>query len=1453
MVRHLFSRLPSIPLAADEAYSADSEIPPDHTSLAADDIEEVTSLADPEEKRLRRMTMPDPGGLMVTPAGADLAAQVQSLSGELASVTEGEEANAQSGDPNGSAGKEAGRSSGEAAPQSSSDVYSPSNGGGAYEGAGAGQAQADTEVPPFSVPAIKEVLRVLISLLDPQSPTHTDSMRLLGLNLLTAALETSGAQISRFPSLKAQLQDTGCKYLLQLARSESFAIANYAIRGVCTLFEAMASDLKLQYELLLTFLLERLAPTFPLSQEPWNEGLHATASSVPSRLMSSADAARSSADAPPPPPPPPMPKSSDKAPASGDTRDLMLEALALLMGAYKASPSFEDGRDEDPLLALFLNFDCDVDCEDLYSQMIQFLCRAVFASSPLNVGPGSSPATTTVIQDGTQVFALDILLSFVERLTARQEDVDERSMERFWPDDFPPIGSLKHSRGRKGAILEGARRFNAKPKDGLAYLEAQGFISADANGSKDESIAKFLLECPRLDKKLLGDYISRPANTGVLDAFIGSFDFVDKPVTEGLRELLESFRLPGESQQISRITEVFAKFYFAVAPKHLIKSEDAVYVLAYSVIMLNTDLHNAQNKRKMKVEDYRRNLRGVNDGVDFDPDYLGSLYENIRKREIVMPEEHVGQLGFEYAWKELLRRSRTSGSFRCPTTAQFDRDMFVSNWKPLVACIAYAFSTFRDEHLLERAISGFRQCAILASKWGMDEVFDFMIEGLSASTGLLDPSGPTTLAHSGPITNHATVEVEGAKVAVSPLGIRFGTDFKGQLAAVVLFTIANGNGEAIRNGWTPIFEIFKNLFAAGLLPEDLASMYDYASRNKTLRAEGNETPKGDSNAADQEPRVAIPLRPKKAPGAPVPDPRSQGGGLFSTLSSYLLSPYSNVSEPAPPEVSEEDVESALCSIDCISSCRIAELYDQLLTLQSRESVVAAIRSLRQLADRLTLGQLAAAAASRQQADGSGAPSSGAGSTGGRSTPVQSAGPQGQSQSAILQQLPYDPRSVFALEMLTNVTCRAVDFVGETWGELAAHIGSLLQSPKSFHPALLDRAIVSLLRLIDVAAERGMKTEVISALDLIKTLPNDIRITLNPSIIAGLQHILCRPRRVPFVESQADWNEVLSLVSDSFTTRSAQSIDLLYDLVSVIAQFHLSSSNFTAVVRLLKDIAQTADPEPVLREIGQREKQGYRLTLTEKKELTEYVEACRAKAPLAIGKLEDTRRRIPDLLSDTSSPMFAGTWSQCWLTLTAALASQCVNTHRATRQAALTSLQRVLLSSEYLPQDSPSWGIRQIFLNALFPTLEALLAPNLFPRESDVSGPGGLLETRVRACSILCRSLLNFVGPLSQLNPGELQELWLQTLDLMSRFFQAGKKDDQLTEAVSENLKNVLLVLHASQLLLPPPPGQESDGRSPSQAALWAVTVEKLNKFLPDLVALLSKPESEAGEAKEAAE
>jgi hypothetical protein len=56
---------------------------------------------------------------------------------------------------------------------------------------------------------------------------------------------------------------------------------------------------------------------------------------------------------------------------------------------------------------------------------------------------------------------------------------------------------------------------------------------------------------------------------------------------------MQGFRLPGEAQKIDRLMEKFAERYVKCNPASF-KSADVAYVLAYSVIMLNTDAHNPQ-------------------------------------------------------------------------------------------------------------------------------------------------------------------------------------------------------------------------------------------------------------------------------------------------------------------------------------------------------------------------------------------------------------------------------------------------------------------------------------------------------------------------------------------------------------------------------------------------------------------------------------------------------------------------------------------------------------------------------------------------------------------------------------------------------------------------------------------------------------------------------------------
>lgn len=150
-----------------------------------------------------------------------------------------------------------------------------------------------------------------------------------------------------------------------------------------------------------------------------------------------------------------------------------------------------------------------------------------------------------------------------------------------------------------------------------------------------------------------------------------------------MRLLLEGFRLPGEAQLIERIMECFSKLYFNSGPPE-IATQDATFILSFSVIMLNTDLHNPQVKRRMTLEDYMKNLRNVNDGRNFAPEYLVAIYEAIRDNEIIMPQERDGQQGFEFSWREMARKARIYSPGKVCITSAYDRDLFEAIASPIV-------------------------------------------------------------------------------------------------------------------------------------------------------------------------------------------------------------------------------------------------------------------------------------------------------------------------------------------------------------------------------------------------------------------------------------------------------------------------------------------------------------------------------------------------------------------------------------------------------------------------------------------------------------------------------------------------------------------------------------------------------------------------------------------------
>ncbi|KAI5124326.1 hypothetical protein M0805_008933 [Coniferiporia weirii] len=1203
--------------------------------------------------------------------------------------------------------------------------------GGLEEGTGNINESVDSDLhavarSDYGLPSTVELLRVLINILDPNDRLHTDSTRLTSLRVLNTALEVSGSHIGAYPSLISLIQDHGCKYLFQLARSDNPNVLYMSLRVISTILETMRTHLKLQQELFLTFTVDRLAPSTPTKAQityiNQQKGLLSSPRpGTPVLSTPNAPAEENEENV--------GPSKPAAAPAKGETRELLLETL----NHVARHPSF--------MVDLFENYDCDVNCEDMFEKLIDFLTRGVYSPYP---GGNREPSA-----QASQYLCLDLLLEFIRHMSDRANGLVES-----WPSEFPSPDELLLSKSRKRLVLTGASRFNTKPKIGLSFLEENGLIYADLSDTIDrhKSLAIFLKSCSRLDKRLLGDFISRPENLEVLKAFVKLFDFKDKPVAEAIRELLESFRLPGESQQINRITETFAEVYFASEPAD-IKSQDAVYVLTYSIILLNTDLHNPQIRARMSLEDYRKNLRGVNDGSDFPPEFLNNVYESIRKREIVMPEEHTGQVGFGYAWKELLARTRLSGSLRSCNSSFFDNTMFVYVWRPVIAALAFAFTTFDDDHTVQRAIAGFRQLAILAGHFKLPEVLDYVVVTLPQVTSLLPDVLVTRVPH------YPIVEVEGQDVTVSSLSVKFGTNFKGQLAAVVLFTILNGNGNAIRDGWTQVFEIFQNLFLHSLLPNPMLKMEDFLGGLSVIPLHGNQAPSRPAGRAD--------------------------GGLLFALSSYLLTPYGSSSE-AIPEATDSEVENTLCTIDCISACKLDELYGQITGLKS-DALVSAVRALEALAHERTVARL------KQEVDDTVPPSS--------PNPRRGASPP--------QTLSYDPASVFLLEMMVSIVSKTPQYLEETWPVVYEHLSALLSSAPSYSILLVERAVAGLWRLLLIIADKPtLRDQLYVSLDLLGSLPTSITVSVGEQVMAGLV-VLVRTRR-DIIRSQTEWGLVFALMRSAMkqSAASRQSFELLLSLVSDGAEQCVTVDNFGGLVSILENYASAAGS--AVEDSGQHDK---------RKGAESPLELTIQRGRQSVDLLFELKKFLPQF-AENKHPA-AQLWKHCSLPLVSALARQCTNAAREVRHTALIHLQRLLLGQQIILEGVDGQA-ETIFNRVVFPLLDELLKPQVARR--DVRG---MPETRLRASVLLCKVFMQFEVN-DEAKQSDIRVLWIQILDLLDRLMNADKRD-QLHEAVPESLKNVVLVMNAMDILVPPCTPEQRNER---QRQLWDATHERIERFLP---------------------
>ena len=308
-------------------------------------------------------------------------------------------------------------------------------------------------------------------------------------------------------------------------------------------------------------------------------------------------------------------------------------------------------RDQSMLASLFINYDCDSSGgADIFSQVVIQLERLlvkIAAPCPATGDSSLSHPTawmTSSQQSALRYSALATLTSLLRCLRTFAQPQDATSSESAAHSAKAAANFLSQFEIRN-KFQRGVALFNEKPEKGLKMLQADGFV-----GESSQEIAKFFHRQVALSKAKVGEFMGdeRAFNIEVMTEYTNLLNFANLEFDAAIRVYLSGFRLPGEAQKIDRMMEKFAARYCSQNPSAF-ASTDGAFVLAFAVIMLNTDAHSSmvtrflylfsylcvfQVKKKMTKEEFIRMNREIDKGQNVDSSFLSDIFDRIVQNEI---------------------------------------------------------------------------------------------------------------------------------------------------------------------------------------------------------------------------------------------------------------------------------------------------------------------------------------------------------------------------------------------------------------------------------------------------------------------------------------------------------------------------------------------------------------------------------------------------------------------------------------------------------------------------------------------------------------------------------------------------------------------------------------------------------------------------------------------------
>lgn len=302
------------------------------------------------------------------------------------------------------------------------------------------------------------------------------------------------------------------------------------------------------------------------------------------------------------------------------------------------------------VVVLFASYDCAPGSPNIVQELVNRACQIIHAEDTHGevAEPNFSPAAIEPVLPAVQVENIPPIQSNAGKASGKGKLFRHAFMTLFRiaeallhnSNDAPTeaarraSAALAEAKGRKTLYARGILAFNEKPK--LDYFFDNGILSTPKDPNET---ARFLMHTVGLDKQMVGEYLAGKTDfhKAVLKEYIHTFDLVGHTFIEVFRAFIESFNLPGDSNLINRIVEVFGEEYCAAVTSSagkeglIFANSDAVYVLCYAVIMLNVDQHKPEIKVKMTQDEFVNNLRGINNNADLPRDFLESIYRDIKE------------------------------------------------------------------------------------------------------------------------------------------------------------------------------------------------------------------------------------------------------------------------------------------------------------------------------------------------------------------------------------------------------------------------------------------------------------------------------------------------------------------------------------------------------------------------------------------------------------------------------------------------------------------------------------------------------------------------------------------------------------------------------------------------------------------------------------------------------